>query len=296
MQNRNYMVYRYLNKDGKIIYVGLTSRPLKQRVYEHKKEDLERETSKIQYIILPNESQMHQYEWYFIDLYKPKFNKRDKHDGVPEINTKYDGKWRDYPKNGDVKQLEDMIDILNSTVFNENQINYKVEIESGSRKNIGVIDDRHIRDDGKQYSIIRVNREDFYNNDKRFLADIIAQMAQHLAIRDGLKRASNNGIYFNKWITKYLNDYGLITRKGKYGSEIIDIDKDILNMFSQYDFGKSKIEVYTKNIGLKRPSSTRKLICPCCGRSVRDTKKDNKIICGNCYEDTGKIIYHVLSA
>ena len=33
--------------------------------------------------------------------------------------------------------------------------------------------------------------------------------------------------------------------------------------------------------GGKRPSSTRKLICPCCGQSVRATKKVN-ILCGNC--------------
>lgn len=33
--------------------------------------------------------------------------------------------------------------------------------------------------------------------------------------------------------------------------------------------------------GGKRPSSTRKVACPCCGQSVRATKKVN-ILCGNC--------------
>ena len=33
----------------------------------------------------------------------------------------------------------------------------------------------------------------------------------------------------------------------------------------------------------KRPSSTRKLICPCCGQSVRATKAVN-ILCGDCME------------
>ena len=32
-----------------------------------------------------------------------------------------------------------------------------------------------------------------------------------------------------------------------------------------------------------KPSSTRKLICPCCGNSVRATKAVN-IICGDCME------------
>lgn len=33
--------------------------------------------------------------------------------------------------------------------------------------------------------------------------------------------------------------------------------------------------------GTHKPSSTRKLICPCCGQSVRATKAVN-IICGDC--------------
>lgn len=35
--------------------------------------------------------------------------------------------------------------------------------------------------------------------------------------------------------------------------------------------------------GGKRPSSTRKLVCPCCGQSVRATKRVN-IICGDCMQ------------
>ena len=35
--------------------------------------------------------------------------------------------------------------------------------------------------------------------------------------------------------------------------------------------------------GGKRPSSTRKLICPKCGQSVRATRKVN-ILCGDCME------------
>lgn len=34
-------------------------------------------------------------------------------------------------------------------------------------------------------------------------------------------------------------------------------------------------------ISTTRPSSTRKLICPCCGQSVRATKAVN-ILCGDC--------------
>lgn len=37
------------------------------------------------------------------------------------------------------------------------------------------------------------------------------------------------------------------------------------------------------NPGERRPSSTRKLICPKCGQSVRATRKVN-ILCGDCME------------
>ena len=42
----------------------------------------------------------------------------------------------------------------------------------------------------------------------------------------------------------------------------------------------------------RKPSSTRKLVCPCCGASVRATR-EIKIICGECYEKDGKINYMV---
>ena len=37
----------------------------------------------------------------------------------------------------------------------------------------------------------------------------------------------------------------------------------------------------------KKPSSTRKYICPCCGNSVRATKEIN-IICGDCMKQMVK--------
>ena len=40
----------------------------------------------------------------------------------------------------------------------------------------------------------------------------------------------------------------------------------------------------------KKPSSTRKLVCPCCGASVRATR-DIKIICGECYDPDEAPVY-----
>lgn len=40
----------------------------------------------------------------------------------------------------------------------------------------------------------------------------------------------------------------------------------------------------------RKPSSTRKLLCPCCGASVRATR-EIKVICGECYEKDQSINY-----
>lgn len=45
----------------------------------------------------------------------------------------------------------------------------------------------------------------------------------------------------------------------------------------------------------KKPSSTRKYICPCCGSSVRATR-DIKLICGECYQGTEKTLHYLKPA
>lgn len=305
MNTRNYTVYRYLNSNGEVIYVGLTSRPLKQRVYEHSVEELEKETAKIQFILLPNESQMHQYEWYFIDLYKPKYNKRDKHDGIPEINTKYDGKWVDYASDGDEKQLQDITDLLRDNVFKGTKLKFKTCATDTYHTYLGGISKEKIFDKtGNEVKLILINRKDFWNNDKRFLIDILSQMAQYVAIENGVKPASNNSFYYRKQMAKEIEKYGVITEerktntgKSSYGRMPVNCDTKITDMFSNFEFGKANVEVYVSknNRSWNRPTSTRKMICPKCGRSTRDTRKDNLHICGNCYKDFGEIIYYILA-
>lgn len=52
--------------------------------------------------------------------------------------------------------------------------------------------------------------------------------------------------------------------------------------------GAAQTEAPTGSTGGRRPSSTRKLVCPCCGQSVRATKKVN-IICGDCMEQMEEV-------
>lgn len=49
MKKEKYFIYRYFDKQNTVIYVGLTSRPLSQRVKEHSVEKLQSETYRIDF-------------------------------------------------------------------------------------------------------------------------------------------------------------------------------------------------------------------------------------------------------
>lgn len=76
MISKKYYIYKYLNKDNEVIYVGLTTRPIKQRVKEHEVEKLQEETYFIEYAEVATKADMQMYEIYYINKYKPKYNIR----------------------------------------------------------------------------------------------------------------------------------------------------------------------------------------------------------------------------
>ena len=71
------IIYRYFNKHNEVIYVGLTARPLNKRVKEHQAELLQTETDHIDFAEVKSEADMRMYELYYINKYRPKYNKRD---------------------------------------------------------------------------------------------------------------------------------------------------------------------------------------------------------------------------
>ena len=71
---KKYYIYRYFNDKHDIIYIGLTERPLKERVREHKVEELQKETAFIDYATVKTKADMEIYEIFYINKYLPKFN------------------------------------------------------------------------------------------------------------------------------------------------------------------------------------------------------------------------------
>lgn len=76
MMKNKYCIYRYLNKKKEIIYVGLTARPIAKRIREHEKEALDNETFYVEYAEVASKSIMQQYEIFYINKYRPKYNIR----------------------------------------------------------------------------------------------------------------------------------------------------------------------------------------------------------------------------
>ncbi len=134
------------------------------------------------------------------------------------------------------------------------------------------------------------------------VATLIHEASHLYALQNGIKDTSNRGVYHNKNFKKIAEEMGFlhIERHDKYGWTLTEptehtIDFIIKNGFediqlvrgSQFSFGGVG-GAKAGNSGTvppktRKPSSTRKYICPCCGNSFRATKELN-VMCMDCSE------------
>lgn len=137
----------------------------------------------------------------------------------------------------------------------------------------------------------------------RPIEDVVATMiheATHLyCIQNNIKDTSNNGVYHNKNFKRIAEQMGhlSIERHDKYGWTITQPTEDTLNFIISYGFddinlargtmfsfpslGGNKSGNGTSTKPPRKPSSSRKYICPCCGNSFRATKNIN-VLCMDC--------------
>lgn len=138
----------------------------------------------------------------------------------------------------------------------------------------------------------------------RPIENVVATMiheACHLyALMHDIKDTNNRGVYHNKRFKKIAEEMGhlQIEQHERYGWTITHPTEDtinfciangfediLINRESPYSF--RGIGVATTGNGtpaapkVRKPSSTRKYICPCCGNSFRATK-DLNVMCMDC--------------
>lgn len=133
---------------------------------------------------------------------------------------------------------------------------------------------------------------------EHIVASLMHEMCHLLNHQRGIKDTSNRGVYHNIEFKKVGEAHGLIIdRSDRYGwtitnpaDELIDylLENNLQDiLLCRNESGGIRIAGGGKaaNGGIpttgKKPSSTRKLICPCCGQSVRATRAVN-ILCGDC--------------
>ncbi len=128
------------------------------------------------------------------------------------------------------------------------------------------------------------------------VATMIHEASHEYALMNNIKDTSNNGVYHNKRFKQIAEEMGRlqIDRHDKYGWTITSpteetIDFCIANGFEDilisretpYTFGGMIAPTATGTPITRKPSSTRKYICPCCGNSFRATK-DINVLCMDC--------------
>lgn len=141
----------------------------------------------------------------------------------------------------------------------------------------------------------------------RDISEVVATMiheASHLyALMNNIKDTSNRGVYHNKEFKRIAEDMGhlSIEKHDTYGWTITHPTEDTIDFCIKYGFediqiardggyaltgiggGKSGNSGTPTVKPPKKPSSTRKYICPCCGNSFRATK-DINVLCMDCNE------------
>lgn len=127
------------------------------------------------------------------------------------------------------------------------------------------------------------------------VATLIHEASHLYALQNDIKDTSNRGVYHNKNFKKIAEEMGHlhIEKHDKYGWTITEPTEDTLDFIISYGFEDIQLVrgsqfSFTGNGGTvppktRKPSSTRKYICPCCGNSFRATKELN-VMCMDCNE------------
>lgn len=131
------------------------------------------------------------------------------------------------------------------------------------------------------------------------VATLVHECSHLLNWQHNVQDCSNRGVYHNRFFKETAEAHGLIvTRSEKYGwsqtkpgDALLDwcIENDIPDiLMNRNEFRGIRIAGGDKAASggvpvttTGRTSSTRKLVCPCCGQSVRATRTVN-ILCGDC--------------
>ena len=208
-----------------------------------------------------------------------------------------------------VQYVTKIYGLINSEYFNNELEAVTVTIQESSRS-YGHISTSSVwfTDDGKSTKELNISA----NYLRRPIEDIVVTLiheASHVYnLQHGIKDCSRGNSYHNTRFKKTAEELGKIkiSRDPKYGWTISEateetIDFCIRNGLEDIRIGRQLDFSFSNGftggvsgngsdapVRPKKPSSTRKYICPCCGNSFRATK-DLNVMCMDCGEQFVKV-------
>ena len=197
--------------------------------------------------------------------------------------------------------LNKIFDLLNAEFFEGVLSRPTITIQSTPKAygHFSLRDDCWISKNGKTHEI-NIGAGTLARPIENVCATLLHEMCHYYNYVNGIQDCSRGNTYHNKRFKEAAETHGLIvTHTERYGwsstepsDELLDFVlvnelSDILinrNEFSGFVIGGTGTHSGTPIPKLtKKPSSTRKYICPCCGMSVRATRMVN-IACMDCDE------------
>lgn len=125
-------IYRFLNKDNEIIYIG-KAKDLKKRLsnHTHLTDECYQEKVKVEFTIFETEHDMDMAERYYIPKYKPKYNKvMQEHLTALDINKFDDAKWYTYNPHMIIEGIEELKNTLEIYELNNRILTLRQEIDN----------------------------------------------------------------------------------------------------------------------------------------------------------------------
>ena len=213
----------------------------------------------------------------------------------------------------DAKRLEDAYEKFNDYYFESTLPNVMITIQS-SRGAYGHCTTQKVWASGEErYYELNLGAEYLDRPIENVLATLMHEMVHIYCMENGIKDTSNLGRYHNKRFKQEAEKRGLIISKHDYiGWSVTHPSPQFISVIKQMgldapcencrvgekyiiggnddDSDNTTITVGPDNNKprIKKPSSTRKYLCPFCGISVRATK-DVNIICADCVSPMLKV-------
>lgn len=205
--------------------------------------------------------------------------------------------------------LNKIFSMLNETYFENALSRPVITIQSTPRAYGHITCGKVWESDGQSRHELNIGAGTLSRPIEETVATMLHEMVHLWNIKEGKQDTSRGGKYHNKiFRDEAIKRDLLIEHDDKYGWTVTTPSDKLVEWCIEHELEEIKV---TRHDGLflvpppgntsgspssgtpvkvKKPSSTRKYVCPCCGLSVRATRSVS-IICGACYGRAGDLIY-----